>query len=130
MAVKSYPDGVSVEFWNVQRPAGAVVTPLAGTDRWKHARDGIAAFYGAAIRPGDLGSLAIEDVGATLLDLLGLPLADALDGRPIAGLRDPSATRRPLARVAEYPPRTPLPDEVTGEGPEFEEALRALGYVE
>jgi predicted AlkP superfamily phosphohydrolase/phosphomutase len=130
MTVTGYPDGVSVEFWNVQRPSGEVVTKLADADRWKHARDGIAAFYGAAVEPGDLGTLAIEDVGATLLDLLGLPVADALDGRSIAERLAPSAARRPLARVAEYPPRPPLEADAPGEGPEFEEALRALGYVE
>jgi predicted AlkP superfamily phosphohydrolase/phosphomutase len=130
MAVKRYPDGVSVEFWNVQHPSHEIVTPLADADRWKHARDGIVAFYGAQVRPGDLGTLAIQDVGATVLDLLGLPLADGLDGKPIAGLQGGSAARRPLARVAEYPPRAPLAEEGTREGPEFEEALRALGYVQ
>ena len=130
MAVRGYPDGVSVEFWNVEHPSESVVRRLPEEERWKHARDGIAAFYGAQIRPGALGQLAIQDIGPTLLDLLGLPLADDLDGRPIAGLLDDTASRRPIARVAGYPPRTPLPEEEPGAQGGFEEALRALGYAE
>jgi predicted AlkP superfamily phosphohydrolase/phosphomutase len=130
MAVVSYPEGVAVEFWNLQHPSGAVVRPLPEDERWKHARDGIAAFYGAQIRPGAHGTLAIQDVAATLLDLLHLPVADDLDGRPIAGLLDAGAAQRPLARVARYPERTPLPGEVPEPGGEFEESLRSLGYGE
>ena len=56
-----------------------MVRPLAEGERWKHARDGIAAFYGVRIRQGDLGTLEIQDVAPTLLDLLELPVADGLD---------------------------------------------------
>jgi predicted AlkP superfamily phosphohydrolase/phosphomutase len=128
MAVVGYPDRVWVEFWNLQRPSDTVVSRLAEGERWKHARDGIAAFYGARIAPGDLGTLAIEDVAPTLLDLLGLPLADDLDGHPIAGLLAPAPGARPLARVAAYPPAAPLEGAVEADA-EFEATLRALGYV-
>jgi predicted AlkP superfamily phosphohydrolase/phosphomutase len=128
MAVKSYPDGVWVEFWNLERPSESVVTRLAEGDRWKHARDGILALYGAQIRPGRLETQRIEDVAPTLLDLLGLPVADALDGRPIAALLDEASAARPLARVPEFPPRAPLPDEPEARE-QFEATLRALGYT-
>lgn len=130
MAVQGYPDGVWVEFWNLQNPSESVVAPLAEDERWKHARDGIAIFYGAQIRPGELGTLAIADVAPTLLDLLGLPVADELEGRPIAGLLDATAAARPLLRVAQYPARERLQDATPDGDAEFEDALRALGYVE
>jgi predicted AlkP superfamily phosphohydrolase/phosphomutase len=128
MAVRSYPERVWVEFWNLQRPSESVVSRLGDSDRWKHARDGIFALYGAGVRPGRLDTQAIEDVTPTLLDLLGLPLADALDGRPIAGALDPASAARPLARVPEYPPRAPLPEEPESRE-QFESTLRALGYT-
>jgi predicted AlkP superfamily phosphohydrolase/phosphomutase len=129
MTVHSYPDGVSVEFWNVQHPTETTVTRLPENERWKHARDGIAAFYGAQIRPGKLATFPIQDIAPTILDLLDLPVADALDGHVVAGLLDGSSSGRPLARVAAYPPRAEMAEEAPGETREFEQALRALGYV-
>jgi predicted AlkP superfamily phosphohydrolase/phosphomutase len=129
MAVTGHPEGVWIEFWNLQRPSDAVVTRLAAHERWKHARDGIVAFHGSRIEPGDLGTVAIQDVASTLLDLLGLPVADDLDGRPIAGLLTDAAAATALARVPRYPERTPLADEYDGGQAGFEETLRALGYV-
>jgi predicted AlkP superfamily phosphohydrolase/phosphomutase len=129
MTVRGYPDGVSVEFWNVQHPTESAVTRLPENERWKHARDGIAAFYGAQIRPGNLGTFPITDIAPTILDLLDLPVSDDLDGQVVAGLLDRSSSRRVLARVAAYPPRAPMPEAAPGQGGEFEEALRALGYV-
>jgi type I phosphodiesterase/nucleotide pyrophosphatase len=127
MTVRGHPDGVSIEFWNAQHPA--TVTRLPENERWEHARDGIAAFYGAQIRPGTLGTFPIQDIAPTILDLLGLPVADDLDGKVVAGLQGGSSSRRALARVATYPPRAPMPEQAPGQGGGFEEALRALGYV-
>jgi predicted AlkP superfamily phosphohydrolase/phosphomutase len=129
MAVTGYPDRVWVEFWNLQHPGDALVSPLAEGERWKHARDGIAAFYGARIEPGDLGTLEIQDVAPTLLDLLDLPLADGLDGRAIAGALTREAASRPLVRVGSYPARAPLEGDAADAQAEFEATLRALGYV-
>ncbi|HXK25650.1 MAG TPA: alkaline phosphatase family protein [Myxococcota bacterium] len=129
MTVRGHPDSALVEFWNVQHPTETTVTKLPEKERWDHARDGIAAFYGAQIRPGKLATFPIQDIAPTILDLLGLPVADDLDGQVVAGLLDGSSSRRMLARVAAYPPRAPMPEAAPGQGGEFEEALRALGYV-
>jgi predicted AlkP superfamily phosphohydrolase/phosphomutase len=120
-----------IEFWNVDRPSGEIVRPLVGDERWKHAPDGILAFWGADVRGGrDLGVVGIQDVAPTLLDLLGLPVAEDLDGEVIAGVLAAELDReRPLLRVASYGPRrrAARPE---GEPPaSFEETLRALGYV-
>ena len=129
MTVRGYPDGVFVEFWDAPHPTETTVTPLPEKERWQHARDGIAIFYGAQIRPGHLDTFPIQDIAPTILDLLALPVADDLDGHVVAGLLDGSSSRRALARVASYPPRAPLPEAAPGQNGEFEEALRALGYV-
>ena len=120
-----------IEFWNVDRPSGSIVRPLSGDERWKHARDGIFAAWGAGVRAGhDLGVVPIEDVAPTVLDLLGLPVADALDGASIAGLLDPSVARaRPIHRVARYGERVRESSEAPDALAPFEETLRALGYV-
>lgn len=119
-----------LEFWNVDRPSGSLVRPLSGDERWKHARNGILAVWGAGVPAGrDLGTRAIEDVTPTLLDWLGLPVADDLDGAPIGDLLAPSAQRGPLERVASYGPRTGRPQQPPRARSSFAEMLKALGYV-
>ncbi|MGH0032448.1 MAG: alkaline phosphatase family protein [Myxococcota bacterium] len=120
-------DDFWLEFWNVDRPSAHVVRRLEGDERWKHARDGILAVYGGGVPAGrDLGVVDVQDVAPTLLDLMGLPVADDLDGEAIAGLL---GIDRPQHRVASYPPleraRVDAPDDPST----FEETLRALGYV-
>jgi predicted AlkP superfamily phosphohydrolase/phosphomutase len=129
MEVKGHPKGVWVEFWNLQHPSDSVVSRLTDADRWKHARDGIVAFYGARIEPGELGTLPIQDVAPTLLDLLGLPVADDLDGHVIPGIRRGADAALPLLRVAHYPERAPVPEAQGAADAEFEATLKALGYV-
>ena len=130
LAVRAHAD-FWVEFWNVDRPSAQVVRRLEGDERWKHARDGILAVYGAGVRPGhELGVVPIQDVAPTLLDLLGLPVADDLDGTAIAGLWPGDVARgRPIHRVASFADlareAVPAPDDPAS----FEETLRALGYV-
>jgi predicted AlkP superfamily phosphohydrolase/phosphomutase len=130
LAVRPDPD-VWVEFWNVDRPRKQVVHPLTGDERWKHARDGILAVWGPGVARGrDLGVVDIQDVAPTILDLLGLPVADDFDGDAIALLDDDAARARPLHRVASF---GSLRREMAPPAPEdpasFEETLRALGYV-
>jgi len=120
-----------VEFWNVDRPSGSLVRPLTGDERWKHARDGILAVWGPGVAQGrDLGRVDIQDVAPTLLDWLGLPIADDLDGTPIEGLLTAEAERGvPLERVASYGPRTSRPEPAPRDPSSFAEMLQALGYV-
>jgi predicted AlkP superfamily phosphohydrolase/phosphomutase len=129
MAVQATPD-FWVEFWNVDRPSPQVVSPLAGNERWKHARDGIVAVWGPGVRQGyDLGTVDIQRVAPTLLDLLGLPVADDLDGEPLPVLTARAAEALPLHRVASYGEHLRTPVAVPEDPATFEETLRALGYV-
>jgi predicted AlkP superfamily phosphohydrolase/phosphomutase len=119
-----------VEFWNVDRPSPAIVRTLSPEERWKHARDGILLAWGADVREAvDLGVVPITDVGPTILDRLGLPVAEDLAGRPIQGLLEPAAVAGALHRVATYGAlgheAVALPEDPAS----FEETLRALGYV-
>jgi predicted AlkP superfamily phosphohydrolase/phosphomutase len=129
MAVRPHPDAW-IEFWNVDRPQREVVHALTGDERWKHVRDGILAVWGPGIARGrDLGSVDIQDVAPTILDLLGLPVADDFDGKVAAVLDDTAARARVLHRVASLAEvsreRAAAPDDPRS----FEETLRALGYV-
>jgi hypothetical protein len=119
-----------VEFWNVDRPSPQVVRRLENNERWKHARDGILAVWGPGVRSGhDLGVVDIQDVAPTLLDLLGLPVADDLDGEIIPLLDDDAVARRPLQRVASFSELTREAVAAPDDPSSFEETLRALGYV-
>jgi predicted AlkP superfamily phosphohydrolase/phosphomutase len=130
MAVRG-SDRYWIEFWNVDRPSGAIVRPLVGDERWKHARDGILAFWSADVQSGrDLGVVDIQDVTPTLLDLLGLPVAEDLDGRVIPGVLSAEIDRgRVLHRIATYGPPTPVETLESDDPASFEEKLRALGYL-
>jgi hypothetical protein len=46
-----------------------------------HRPEGIVAFYGGGVRPGRLEPMSSLDITPTLLPLLGLPVADDMDGR-------------------------------------------------
>jgi predicted AlkP superfamily phosphohydrolase/phosphomutase len=119
-----------LEFWNVDRPSPEIVRPLVGDERWKHARDGIVAAWGAGIRAGKhLGVVDIQDVAPTLLDLLGLPVADDLDGAPLPLLEPAAAQARILHRVASFADLRRERVEAPEDPASFEETLRALGYV-
>jgi predicted AlkP superfamily phosphohydrolase/phosphomutase len=129
MAVRPHPDAW-IEFWNVDRPQREVVHALSGDERWKHVRDGILAVWGPGIAQGrDLGTVDIADVAPTILDLLGLPVADDFDGKVAAVLDAAAARARTLHRVLSYAKlareTAPAPEDLST----FEETLRALGYV-
>jgi hypothetical protein len=129
LAVRPGP-GVWVEFWNVDRPQREIVHALEGDERWKHARDGILAVWGPGVARGrDLGVVDIQDVAPTILDLLGLPVADDLDGKVVPLLDASAASARTLHRVPSFAAiareTAPAPEDPAT----FEEMLRALGYV-
>jgi arylsulfatase A-like enzyme len=72
----------------------------------------------------------IQDVTPTLLDLLGLPVAEDLDGRVIPGVLSAEIDRgRVLHRIATYGAPTPVETPEHDDPASFEEKLRALGYL-
>jgi predicted AlkP superfamily phosphohydrolase/phosphomutase len=129
MAVRG-SDDFWIEFWNVDRPSPAIVRLLPEEARWKHARDGIFVAWGADVRKSaDLGVVPITDVGPTILDRLGLPVAADQTGRPIVGLLEGAAATEPLHRVSSYEGLGHDAVAIPEDPASFEETLRALGYV-
>ncbi len=122
-------------------PPDAVVILLSDhgfEDRFEHSRapDGFAVLAGGPIVPSpERGRLTIYDVAPTTAVLLGIPVAQDLDGRPRSDLLDPAFT-------AAFPPRAVSTWEREGrvtaastapDAPETIDAeverLRALGYI-
>jgi predicted AlkP superfamily phosphohydrolase/phosphomutase len=93
-----------------------------------HHPEGILVANGPNIQPGHVdGGLA--DVTPTVLALLGVPIPDGLDGKPLDLLAGVDATVSDEAADA----GPSIPDETTGYTPEEEEAVRKrledLGYL-
>ncbi len=96
-----------------------------------HRREGIVVVSGPGVTAGaDLGELSMLDVAPTLMALLGLPLARDLPGRFMSAAF-PEVDASGLAWVDSYGdgrsefPALPSPGEE-----DYEERLRALGYIE
>jgi hypothetical protein len=97
-----------------------------------HARDGILVLHGPDVRAGHTLQLAaIEDVGPTVLHLLGLPIDAEMDGRVLTEALDPAALASRPIQVADVPYTVPengfrysADDEA-----KIQDMLEGLGYV-
>jgi hypothetical protein len=112
---------------------------LTGTHHIRNALDGILIASGGPFRrAATLASANILDIAPTVLHLLGLPVAEDLDGRVLTDALDPTWLERyPVRHVATYPgpavllepgaweSRTDSPVDAA-----IREQLRALGYIE
>jgi hypothetical protein len=97
-----------------------------------NAPPGVIIVRGPGARPGPVAGARIHDVTPTLLHLLGLPVADDMDG-VVLSLAEPSGPLdRPVERVASYGPAA-TPAEAGQIDPkdleEHEDYLKALGYM-
>jgi predicted AlkP superfamily phosphohydrolase/phosphomutase len=99
-----------------------------------HARkpDGFFVMAGGPVVPSaDRGEVSVYDVAPTVLALLGIPVPEDMDGRPLVELLDPAfRDRHPVRTVSSYEHedrRRSGADAAADE--EFLEQLRALGYV-
>jgi len=108
-----------------------ILHPRAG-QHWE-APHGVLLAAGPAIRPAaTLPEATVLDIAPTVLALMGLPLAEDLDGKVLeAALRRDRLPAWPPPRITRYPfERRPAPRVDAGEADEEElEELRALGYV-
>jgi len=109
-------------------PAGAGPEERTGN----HARDGILLLHGPEVLRGvTLPLAAIEDVGATVLHLLGLPIDTDMDGRVLVEALDPRCVaERPVA-VSDVPYALPENGHrfSADEEARIQDMLEGLGYV-
>jgi predicted AlkP superfamily phosphohydrolase/phosphomutase len=101
-----------------------------------HHPEGLFAAAGPDVSPGQVSG-ALADVAPTVLSLLGVPVPEDLDGRPLATVRtrQPATSSADDARPAttEEPPTVDTRDSQTGYTPAEEAAVRRrleeLGYL-
>ena len=95
-----------------------------------HAPPGILILYGADVCREDcvaVDEVSVFDVMPTVLERLGLPLAEEFPGRPLPAFDNP----HPVQTVALYGPPLGSGAAVGSElDPELTEKLKALGYLE
>jgi predicted AlkP superfamily phosphohydrolase/phosphomutase len=112
---------------------------LSGKHETKAALYGIFLASGGPIRRGELAeSVTILDIAPTVLHLLGLPVAESLEGRVLVDIFEPQWTAGHLVKtVPTYGcPPVALSPQALSAGPqspvdeELREQLRALGYIE
>jgi tetratricopeptide (TPR) repeat protein len=112
--------------WGEARPHGASGPAHARAAEW-HRREGIYLLWGSGItpEPGHRGRGRVDQVAATLLELLGLPPGPK--GPPLRGVARSEGTA--IDYAAFYRPVAAQDPADTDAGEEAIEKLRALGYV-
>jgi arylsulfatase A-like enzyme len=116
--------------------ATLVVVSDHGFDFWGCEHDnspaGVLIVRGPAIQSGVFDNASLYDVAPTLLHVLGLPVADDMEGAPLPIARSGGELDREPTRVASHgrPSRPLAAERPNAESLEkHEEYLRALGYV-
>ncbi|MEZ5064650.1 MAG: alkaline phosphatase family protein [bacterium] len=121
-------------------PEDAVVIMLSDhgfEDRFAHSRapDGFAIAAGGAIAPSaERGRIGVYEIAPTVATLLGLPVAQDLDGKARRDLLDPAfVAGHPVREVSTWE-REGRGDEGAGDASSVDdeelERLRALGYIQ
>lgn len=104
------------------KPAQPMTAATAGL--W-HRNEGMYLLWGPGIGTGERPAGRVDQVCATLLSLLGLPLGKRMAGPPLPGA--PELRGEPV----DYPWRpAPVPRIETASGEEEVAKLRALGYLD
>jgi len=93
--------------------------------------EGLLVLFGAAVAPGDLGTVSERDVAPTVLHLLGLPKSRELDGRVLEDALAPSFRRdHPVRLVDSYGGRPPSRAAQSDFDRDVLEQLKSLGYIQ
>ena len=95
-----------------------------------HRPEGIVAISGAGLVPGRTLAANLHDIAPTILSLFGLPIPEHVEGRPLAGLDSPSATRIDPPSAAVAGPHRPQFEYTPEEQALIEQRLADLGYLE
>ena len=119
------------DFVETEGDEGTVTVGQSGV----HHAEGILIAAGGPIVAGRFERFSIRDVVPTVLALLGLPVADDLDGRVLTEMIDPAFLERfPVQSIPSYETvidRRALRSESKSAAGEEEalETLRSLGYI-
>jgi len=100
-----------------------------------HVPEGMIAFYGEPVRQGAaVATMHTEDVGPTVLNLMGYPVAEDMDGRAFTDfLKEPYILTVPASTIPTYETGSPPIDTNPVVSPldgEVIDQLRALGYLQ
>jgi len=99
----------------------------------RHHINGVLIAAGPGIRRGVRVDAHIFDITPTVLALMGLPVAEDMEGRVLEELLTPDFLAehpvRTIASYEDYFERTPIDAEGDASGEEIIDRLRALGYV-
>ncbi len=119
-------------FWNIMNPGRVIVRQLQGSERFWHSRDGVVMMWGDRVRAAHpAGPRDIQDVAPTILYLLGLPVADDMDGRIMFDSLVPDVVKEKPVLVnrgyRDIPREAILPGE---ERETLRKKLRSLGYIQ
>ena len=92
---------------------------------------GMVAFWGAGIEPGNLPDISYLDVAPTILALLGVPVAQDMDGEPVEAIVSALGQKIEWCEsydhiLADRAEDVPMASAVDGA---VKERLRALGYI-
>ncbi len=123
------------------RPQSAPGPREPGAARW-HRLQGVIMMWGPHIKPGvAIQGASVLDLAPTVLALLGLPVAEDMDGRPITeAMTESFLEANPVKTVETYEIEGKKPYDLAGDTPGEEtgesevdedmlEKLRALGYL-
>jgi hypothetical protein len=121
-----------IDFLGLSTPPRPVaIYELSNSEQWWHARDGIFLVKGRGVRSGfDAGRRNIEDIAPALLYLLGLPVADDIDGNiPYHIFENSYLAGQNTFTIPNYAQvrKDPLPQDI-GREP-LDKKLRSLGYI-
>ena len=131
LGVGGTEDDTVIDFLGFSQRHPTTFRRLEGAERFWHKRDGVYMAWGKGIRRGaDAGTKDIQDIAPTLLYLLGIPVAEDMDGKLIHGIVESKVrATRPLYAVPDF---SLIPRSIaSGAGKEtLEKKLRSLGYMQ
>jgi predicted AlkP superfamily phosphohydrolase/phosphomutase len=126
--------------FRVQSYSAPVTRLQAVSARGHHRMDGVLIAAGPSIRSAasPIDGACIEDLAPTILQLMGVPIPDDVDGRPLSGLFEPAA--RAAGPATYEPPRgrwggdraaAHVAHDISAEeAAELTSRLEALGYLD
>jgi predicted AlkP superfamily phosphohydrolase/phosphomutase len=108
---------------------GRILTAQPWGDSGSHRREGVLIVQGPEVRHGRIANARLEDIAPTILHLLGVPVAEDMDGRVLTTLFTDAFQRHPVTyqsplEINDSPGGLTAAMQAT-----VEEHLRGLGYL-